>query len=49
MGEGDGARAGNAIVFTLFGPEFAARTRQCVSCNLCQQFCPVFPQLFALL
>ncbi|MFQ5614465.1 MAG: anaerobic glycerol-3-phosphate dehydrogenase subunit C [Anaerolineae bacterium] len=33
----------------LFGEDFARKTRQCVSCNLCRQFCPVFPQLFALL
>lgn len=34
---------------TLFGDDFAQKTRQCISCNLCKQFCPVFPQLFALL
>lgn len=34
--------------FALFGPDFASKTRQCVSCNLCLQFCPVFPRLFAL-
>jgi glycerol-3-phosphate dehydrogenase subunit C len=36
-------------MLTLFGEDFGRKTRQCVSCNLCQQFCPVFPQLFALL
>ena len=35
--------------FAIFGEDFARKTRQCVSCNLCRQFCPVFPQLFTLL
>lgn len=34
---------------TLFGEDFAQKSRQCISCNLCKQFCPVFPQLFTLL
>jgi len=28
---------------TLFGEDFQRATRQCVSCNLCRGFCPVFP------
>lgn len=49
MVEGGRPGGGGTVVFTLFGEDFGRKTRQCVSCNLCQQFCPVFPQLFALL